>query len=278
MQRSQYVSEAPSTPLLKEHATLPSHTQPIEFKPTASKGKHKKAITLRAKSTPIPVDKEALDKAQLQWLKTLREGYYHKHTDINALRRKRPKETMPFDTFMRTIGLVHELTMLGVLPLSAPNPARGTKIRNTAIGMFIKRHPGWVGNAAKLYKRVQLHKDSKPVHDALKQLSTYSVGVKTVDRVITRALEGKPFETSAAAVEEEEEEEEEDEDKEESGDWDEEQDQDLDEGSGEEFRVRTHHDFEMGHAGPSHKRRRIGDSDEEFQRDYTAELWVSDDD
>ena len=252
--------------------------QAIDSKFTASKGKSKKATVLRAKSAPVPVDKEAIDKAQLQWLKTFRDGYYHTHTDINALRRKRPKETMPYDTFMRTIGLVHELTMLGVLPLSAPAPARGTKIRNTAIGMFIKRHPGWVGNAAKLYKRVHLHKDSKPVRDALKQLSTYSVGVKTVDRVITRALEGKPFETSATAVEEEDEEEGEDEDKDENGYWDEEQDEDEDEGSNQEVRVHTHRNFDLGHAGPSHKRRRIDDSDEEFQRDYTVGSWVSDED
>lgn len=144
------------------------------------------------RKTSAPAGKKGnfnLDYAQAQWLRTTDEGAYLENEAIQLLRSTPPKSNYPYDTVVTIARAIYELAKIGWLPDSAPDPAKGTKIRYTAIAQFVGRTAGWVGNAVKLHEQLQAYKTDKTVQSSLRRRRNRHVGVKTLLKVIKDAVD-----------------------------------------------------------------------------------------
>ena len=132
----------------------------------------------------------SLDLAQVQWLRTVDNGAFLENETIKLLRSTKPKSKYPYNTVVSIVRTVVDMTKVGWLPDTAPEIARGTKIRYSAIGRFIGRGAGWVGSAVKLNDQLEAYKMHPEVRSQLRKHRDGLVGVKTLLKAIKDAVDG----------------------------------------------------------------------------------------
>ena len=131
-----------------------------------------------------------LDLAQMQWLRTMDNGAFLENDTIKLLRSTKPKSKYPYNTVVAIVRTVVDMTKVGWLLDTAPEIARGTKIRYSAIGRFIGRGAGWVGSAVKLNDQLDVYKMHPEVRSELRKHRNGLVGVKTLLKAIKDAVDG----------------------------------------------------------------------------------------
>ena len=131
-----------------------------------------------------------LDLAQMQWLRTMDNGAFLENDTIKLLRSTKPKSKYAYNTVVSIVRTVVDMTKVGWLPDTAPEIARGTKIRYSAIGRFIGRGAGWVGSAVKLNDQLDVYKMHPEVRSELRKHRNGLVGVKTLLKAIKDAVDG----------------------------------------------------------------------------------------
>ncbi|KAI1782196.1 hypothetical protein LXA43DRAFT_1069145 [Ganoderma leucocontextum] len=177
--------------LSQPQATPTEHTTAISGCRHTGKGSSlRREESPKKKGASVKRENLELDLSQAQWLRQTNDGAWLKDDSVKTLRGSPPRSNYPYKTVLAIAQTIHTLANLGRLPDSAPDPAKGTKIRHTAISRLVGRTPGWVGSAIKLHEQLQAYKGDKEVQTALRRHRDRSVGVKTLLRDIKVAVDG----------------------------------------------------------------------------------------
>ena len=99
------------------------------------------------------------------------------------------KSNFSYNTVLAIADAIALLAKVGWLPDTAPDPAKGTKIRYSAIARFVGHTAGWVGLAVKLHEQLEAYKSDAEVQRRLRSRHKWQVSVKTLLKVIKAAVD-----------------------------------------------------------------------------------------